>query len=183
MNLSQQRLLNQTNNTGKTSKTGLPLKPFEPLMHFGDLFSAFEPETPNEEQSQKNQRAIIDLVEITAIAEAALLASQTPFETFNDALDVREILFNEIDRKANETNNDELFAALDELRLTISKTIAEQAELPKLMTLPIKKTMPTLPLIYDLYEDLTHEEKIIQRNHISRPGFMLASTTIKVLST
>lgn len=129
-----------------------------------------------------NQAALAHLVRVAATSEAARVAGEIVFDSFDQAVAVRNELSDAIDELSNEAD-DATFAALQDLRATLHRRVTDSAEtLPRIVEVVVSTPTPALVLAYRLYGDATRDVEIINRNNIRNPALVPAGTRLKVLS-
>lgn len=149
--------------------------------------------TPSRIRQSINQAAVIDLVRRTAIAEAARASSQIAFASYNEAQTTLAVLADTLDAELAsnpltptgqpEPLNDDVYDALMELRVAVVRDIsARGANLAKLTTVTLPKTMPALVAAYRIYGDCTMDSDIVARNNIRHPGFVPGGVKLEVLA-
>lgn len=149
--------------------------------------------TPSRIQQSINQTAILDLVRRTAIVEAARASSQVTFSSYNDAQTILMILANALDAELASNTitpagqpvplNDDVYDALLELRVAVVRDISTRgANLAKLTTTTLPRTMPALLAAYRLYGDCTMDADLVARNNIRHPGFLPGGTVLEILA-
>lgn len=124
-----------------------------------------------------------------AIAQAALNGSSAEatgavFQTREDAIAVREALTEAIDQEmeAPETT-DEVFVALLDLRAKVVNGIpAPEFRIPRVASIPMPATMPSLVVAYRVYQDAGRSLEIAARNRARHPGFLPGGQPIEVIA-
>lgn len=148
--------------------------------------------TPTRIQQSINQNAVIDLVRRTAIVEAARASSQVVFASYNDAQAALALLANALDAelaasKVTSTGkvvpiSDEVYDALLDLRVAVVQDIGTRgANLARLTTATLPRTMPALVAAYRIYGDCTMDADLVSRNAIRAPGFVPGGVPLEIL--
>jgi len=152
------------------------------LFGFGAHAQTVPQTTPNRRQQAANQAAVITLVRQAAAIEASrALANITP-ANYNEAIALRDEVAGQLETLA-ETADDEVYAALTDLRIAVVKDIAVRAaDLSRLVQYPMQNTLPALVVSYRIYGSTTQADDIVRRNNIRHPGFVPGGRTIEVLS-
>lgn len=129
-----------------------------------------------------NYDALLRLVRVVMLSQAARLTSQAAFETYDDALATRDAIAAALDVEA-ETAGDETFAALSQLRADLVRAVpGEASDLPRLVRHTPPATVPSLVLAHRLYGDLSREADLVVRNRVERPGFVAGGVALEVLA-
>ena len=143
------------------------------------------PETSGEsaygELAAGNADAIVHLTRQVAVGEAARAATSVSWPTHEEAVAARDRLIAEIDALAGIAPDDS-FTSLQTLRTAVVDAIPKADEsLPRLGTLVLQETAPSLVAVYDLYGSVDREADLIARNGIRHPGFVPALTDLEVV--
>lgn len=137
--------------------------------------------TPTTARMAKNKSAIHTLIRQGLIAQSAGLLASQPLPVYDDAQQVKKALLETLDVELN-TANDTNYLALKTVRVTTHADVTARTQnAARLKNITPNEVLPGIVLAYDLYEDVTREAEIIDRNKVRHPGFVPA-TTIKVLS-
>lgn len=138
--------------------------------------------TAGRRQEQDNALAIIGLIRVTAIAEAASTAAAQDFPSYDDAIEQRNRLLDHIDADA-ETADDDTYLALMALRAELARGVPDATrQLPRIIRYTPMTTAPALVLAQRLYGDASREAEIVARNTPRHPGFMPGGRPLEVLS-
>ncbi len=135
-------------------------------------------------QEDDNQKLLETLVRGAAAADLAEVATQTVFGTSDEAIAQREELLEVLDGILSSTViTDDAYAAIQDLTSAIVAAIPDpEAELPKLLSLTLPVSTPSLVLAYKLYRSADLEADLILRNRIKNPAFIPANRELEVLS-
>ncbi len=130
-----------------------------------------------------NNAAITErFVRTVAMAEEAKALVQVPFASFDEAIEMRQYLLGRIDGVMADSQDDSEYDALQGLRKQVGNAIPTDAEsLPRLGTLVLPQSTPSLAMTYDLYGTVTREADLIARNHVRHPGFMPGGQPLEIL--
>lgn len=141
--------------------------------------------TPNAEQEKENVEQIEKLIQRRAIIEKSRIAPNREFLSAQDAEQEQKLITGLIDSQIEEMNTseeDELYQNFRDVRAAITETVpSEDAELPNLINVSFKTSLPTLVITHDLYESLELEQDVIDRNSIRNPGFVPGDTELEVI--
>lgn len=149
--------------------------------------------TPSRIQQSINQSAVLDLVRRTAIVEAASASSQVAFKSYNEAQDALTLLAEALDAEmiSNPITSsgqpapldDDVYDALLDLRVAVVRDISTRgANLAKLTTTTLPRTMPALVAAYRIYGSCTMDDDLVARNQIRHPGFVPGGVALEVLA-
>jgi prophage DNA circulation protein len=131
---------------------------------------------------QANYDALLAGIRATLLAQAARLAPEASYDSYDAALAVRNALTDRIDLEADGADDDG-YAALLQLRADVVRAIpGEERDLPRLLSYTPQVTVPSLVLAHRLYGDLLLEQDLVTRNASERPGFIVGGTVLQVLS-
>ena len=129
-------------------------------------------------QQLNNTQAITELVRRSALADAATSTARMPAVVADDVLALRDKAMNALDNESL-TASDPVFLALSNTRTAVYKDLTKRAQdAARLDTITPSETVPSLVLAYDLYEDAGRADEIVERNHISHPGFVPPSPVL-----
>lgn len=143
-------------------------------------------ETPARVIERANVAALERLVTLAAAAEAVRAVSAVPFESYDDAVAVRDDLADRLDRAAGaaaDIGDDDAFRALNALRLAMTRDITRRGgSLARVYAYSPATTEPTLAIAQRLYGDAGREREIIDRNRLRHPGFVPGGQALEVLT-
>lgn len=129
-----------------------------------------------------NADVIAQVVATSAIAGAVNAAGAITWPSLEDALAVRSRLLAYI-ATAIATATSAEFEALVKLKSAIVASIpAPGVSLPRIRTIELQSSIPSILLAYRLFGDLSKEADIVDRNAISRPLFLPAGIELEVLT-
>jgi hypothetical protein len=138
--------------------------------------------TANREQEQTNFDATQRVLQRLAVIQAASLAGDEEFGSYDEAVVERDSLADLLDEQA-EIASDDTYGALQQLRADLTKAVpGEGGDLARLITHTPRSTVPSLVLTYSLYGEVSQEEDLLERNNISHPGFVMGGIELEVLS-
>lgn len=164
------------------ARSRVALQSLNTIAKFGDGQDDVEATTGNREKQRDNQRELIDLVEVSGLAEGAVAIGALPLDNPEQAADIVEQVGDLFDRILERgTISDETDQRLRSLRSTFYRRMQEQAvTAPVLVRYTPPQTIPALALAYQLYGDATREQDIIDRNRIAHPLFVPGSVELQV---
>jgi len=149
--------------------------------------------TQARQQQAANRAALIELYSIAAslltiqsIAEQSQnLAVQSnvdsPFDSYNQAIAIRDQLTTELDVLA-ETASDELYVAIRDVQAAFSRHIeAHGFQLQRIASYTAHISLPALVAAHTLYGDASREADIVRRNNIEYPNFIPSGIPLEVL--
>jgi prophage DNA circulation protein len=133
-------------------------------------------------QSQVNLAAVDNLVQQTAVAEAARASAQATYTSADEALAVRETLCEAMDTVAARSS-DRVYVCIADLRAAVVLDLGTRAaQLPRLSSYPLPATTPAVVVAHMVHGDATREAEIVARNRVRHPGAVPGGTTLEVLS-
>lgn len=158
--------------------------------------------TPARQQQANNRRAVIDLfitattlltarsiarqskaVAVTGSRRRAVLAADSPFDSYDHAIAVRDELVVLLDTLA-ETASDEMFVVIQDLKPALVRHInAHGFSLVRVARYTPPTDTPALVIAHGLYGDARLEADLVRRNNVRHPGFVAGGVPIEVIST
>lgn len=141
-----------------------------------------DPVTPQRKQELDNRTAITDLVERTAVAEAAEAQTETDYETTEEAEKIRDELVEAIDKITDAPETPEaVYRAFVVLRAAVVRDMTERAiDLPRLRTVTLPETLPAVVVAHRLLGDATRADEIVSRNRLPHPGFVPGGQPLEI---
>lgn len=122
------------------------------------------------------------LIQRKAAVAQALLALDTDFDNYDDAVDSRNEITDLLDEQA-EVAADDTYPALLQLRADLVKAIpGENSELARLVSHTPPVSVPSLVLAHRLYGNLDLESDLLARNAVQNPMAVPGSRALEVLS-
>jgi len=162
--------------------------PFAAIAAYGELFSfgADQPPVPTTTGSRisqaNNQKAVISLIQRTAVIEAARASAQADFTSYPEAQQLRTELTDRLDQLLDSAP-DAVYIALVELRgAVITDITARGANLARIVPYTPKRTLPALVVAYHIYGDAAEDGNLVGRNRIRHPGFVPGGQPLEVLT-
>lgn len=161
---------------------------YEGLFNAGSSSPSVPTSTADRKQQATNNQAMHTLTQRAAIVEACRASSQAQYAARDDALAVRERLFEAIDAQVEAVDingrpvSDAMYQALIHLRTKVAEDLQVRgAQLPSLATYMPVTTLPALVLAHDIYGDASRESELVDRNKIRHPGFVPGGEELEVL--
>lgn len=143
-------------------------------------------QTPARDVERANATALERLVTLTASAEAVRAASAITFESYDDAVAVRDDLSERLELAADaaaDAGDDAGFRTLSALRLAIVRDVTRRGgSLARVYAYVPATTEPALAIAHRLYGDAARAGQIIERNRLRHPGFVAGGEALEVLT-
>lgn len=140
-------------------------------------------DTPNAAVEQANFDATRRLTQRLVLVQAAEVAIEQTFASFEDAERIRTAIIDLIDEQA-EIASDDTYPALQQLRTDLVNAIpGDAADLPRLLAHTPTMTVPSLVLAHRLYGDVSREAELVSRNKLRHPGFVTGGVPLEILSS
>ena len=130
---------------------------------------------------ETNADAVSELVRCVALAETAQSVSAMDFDTYEDALAVRDQLVDALDQEAA-VADDAVYQSLADLRVAVVKDFSGRASLPRLASYQPVQTLPALVVAHAIYGDADRADEICARNRIRHPGAVPGGVALEVLT-
>ncbi len=156
----------------------------------GSLLSlyAFDPgvrppaTTVNRIIERQNFDAAARLTQRLVMIQAARVAVELTFESYDAASATRDLITDLIDEQA-EIVADDVYPALMQLRADLVNAVPGDAlEQARLLTHTPAFTVPSLVLAHRLYGNLDRESDLVLRNRTRNPMFLIGGNALEVLS-
>lgn len=134
-----------------------------------------------------NQAALTNLVRRAAVVEAAQASSAVTFESYDQAVTIRDELVAQLDAEVEGVGgevSEPVYQALTALRVAVVQDItARGADLARVESATLQATLPALVVAYRLYGDANYETEIIVRNRsvVRHPGFVPGGVPLELL--
>lgn len=136
----------------------------------------------SEVDSVEQVAAFNSLVGNLAVIQACQSVAYLTFTDYQQAIGLKAQIGAAIDIRM-ETADPSLYDALHALRGALILDIDTRSDgLPSVRTIEIAAAAPSIVLAYDLYEDVSFSEDIVNRNNLQHPGFIQGNTPIEVIS-
>lgn len=138
--------------------------------------------TVNRAREIANYDALMALVRRTMLIQAARLAPQASYTSYQEAVATRDSIAELLDEQL-EAVGDDGYPALHQLRADLVTGVpGEESDLARVTSYTPPATVPSLVLAYRLYGDLDLEQDLVDRNSIGHPGFVKGEEELEVLS-
>lgn len=154
------------------------------LFGYGDKLKSVPTTTLARRQQSANQAALVSLTRRAAVIEAARAASQADYESYDQAVALRDELADRLDIEG-ETASEPVYVALSALRVAVVRDITRRgADLARVSQARLPATLPALVAAYQLYGDARRDADLISRNpgRIRHPGFVPGGVQLEVLA-
>lgn len=107
----------------------------------------------------------------------------TVYDSYQEAIKVREDLVERIDAETEATPNDEVYVALSDLRTSVVQAVPNpEQNLARIVQYVPRETLPSLLVAYQIYGDAGRSEEIATRNAPRHPGFLTGGQQLEVLA-
>ena len=161
------------------------VKLLEGLTTFGDDWEELALNTPTRERMKENDDAIKEFMQIAAISTIAEQLTNIDFKSLTDAKQARDSAVEYINEKLEDDElilSDDVFTALSDLSANLVAAIPDPSiTMPDIVEVIPVETVPSLVFTYDLFQDLTKEQDIIDRNNIEHPGFIPGNEPLEII--
>jgi prophage DNA circulation protein len=150
---------------------------------FGFRLSAAPRTTPSRVQDADNRVAIAGLIGASAVIEASQAVAVMDFESYNQAVALRDELGDELDALADEAD-ETAYAPLLSLRVAmVQDASARGADLARIGNYTPARTLPALVIAHRLFGDATRDAELVARNPVSlrHPGFVPGGVALEYL--
>jgi prophage DNA circulation protein len=152
------------------------------FFRYGDTFPVVPLTTGSRAIQAKNQEAVVRFTRQIAIAFAAKEAVSATFTSYNDAKAQRDVITSALEAELEATTDDDVFEALLDVQSGLVAAVPDPAQdLPELVTITPRTSVPSVVLLYKLYGSLDLESDLIARNNISHPGLIAGGRPLEVL--
>lgn len=132
--------------------------------------------------ADNNAEVVESFVRTAAAAVEAKATVARDFPSYEEAIEARSDLLERLDTLAGATLDDGVYDALRSLRTEVAFAVpGEENDLPRLSSVQLKQSLPSLVIAYDLYETVDEEQQIIDRNKVRHPGFLPGGRPLSVL--
>jgi len=136
--------------------------------------------TPTREREARNKATLEAALNGVVLIGVTKLAAAIPYETIDQAVEVRGLVTDEIDRQL-ETAGDLTYEALLDLRSDFSTAIPSAEVIAREVRIERRVPIPSIVLAFKLYGDTAEELDVAARNRPTHPAFLVG--TLKVLSS
>lgn len=137
--------------------------------------------TSTRQREAANYAVLHRTIQTLATIQAAEIAPQEAYDSYDAAVSVRNQITDQIDEQSA-ASDDGTYAALMQLRADLVRALpGADSDLPKIVSYTPPSTVPSLVLCYQLYGALDGEDDILARNSVVRPGFVPGGVRLDVL--
>jgi len=177
------------------------LNSYRGLFNYGSKHASVPTTTPSRIRQSNNQSAQACLCRRAALIEGARVASRVSYDTYDQAVAMRDDLAARLDDEAAgivpaATGNaapattlrevsDEVYQALTALRVALVRDMtARSINAPRVTSVTLSATLPALVAAYKIHGDPTRADELIARNRatIRHPGFVPGGVGLEVVS-
>lgn len=138
--------------------------------------------TPTRVREKQNDDVFNGYIQRAAIVNAVVAASETEFESTEEAVETRDTLRAAIENQLLTTDDDEVFQAFESLQAQFVRAVPDvDSDLPNVQEVTLENTTNSLVLSYDLFQNPDSEADIIARNKIKNPAFIQGGQTLEVI--
>lgn len=132
--------------------------------------------------AQTNFDATQYLVQRLALIQASLVAIEQTYDSFDAAVAARVAITDLLDEHLDAVSDD-TYLNFQALRADLVKAVpGDDQDLPRLNSVTLRATTPSLVLAHTLYGHLDKEADLVARNNIKNPGFIPGGTSLEILS-
>lgn len=133
-------------------------------------------------QQAANQDAVLSLIRRTAVVEAARAVVFQPFNSFNDAVAVRDAVYDAIEAEVL-TAPDAVYQLLAGVRVAVVADIAQRGlDLTRLSSVTLMESVPAIVLSHRLYGSTAYADELVERNNVLNPLVMPGGVPLEVRS-
>lgn len=138
--------------------------------------------TKAEALNKTNNQSMKQLLCLTIASAMARTACVMEFKTYAEVEETQKLIAGIIDEIIAETDDDDIFQNAVDLKLALSQVLPPENQILKNIVLyPVKETVPSIVLAYDIYGNLDSEQDILDRNRIENPATIIGGNDIEVL--
>lgn len=138
---------------------------------------------PVDQNTENPEWHLAGMFRQSAAAVISMLATEVNYEYYDAAAAMKTALIDIYEPLLEEIDDHDLYIAMLDMRSAACGFIDDAAiNLPWLKKITIHDDTPSIVLAYRLYGSVDQEQSIIERNHISHPGFIPGHSEIEVLS-
>ena len=168
------------------------LNSYRGLFSYGGEHPPVSKTTPARRRQATNQAAMDSLVRRGALVEGARVASRTTFDTYDEAVALRDDLAARLDDEAagitesgSQAVPEDTYQALTALRVALVRDLTARAiNAPRVTRIMLPATLPALVAAYRIHGDATRADELITRNKgvVRHPGFVPGGTSLEIVS-
>lgn len=138
-------------------------------------------ETAVKARLEGNQLAFQNFLVDVAIASQARAAIRGNFISVNEALDIKALLFSDIDAQIGNITDDDEFQRMKDLQVEIDRGLPP-VDVGEIITFTPMDVLPVLVIAHKLFGNIDRESEIIEQNDIRHSGFAPLGVPIEVSS-
>ncbi|MBI4209533.1 MAG: DNA circularization N-terminal domain-containing protein [Deltaproteobacteria bacterium] len=147
-----------------------------------ELPEIFE-KTSTRSKEKKNRDILLSTARVLFAVNAAQKFIDSDFRSLEEAQEKREEIQSILIEEAEESKNDSLYQSLSQLHASLTEVFPQTSqELSRIIEYTPPVTMPSLVIIYDLFQDPELEQDLLDRNKIIHPGFIPGGESLEVLN-
>ncbi|WP_421793402.1 DNA circularization protein [Hydrocarboniphaga effusa] len=155
------------------------------LANLRQLFTTSYRSGSNGRTDLQNDQALTQLVQQQAVIGATVLATESSYASYEEAISLRDELLGQLDRIAL-VADDAMYLLIQNLRAQLTDAMAAKAaNLARIIRYTSPTTVPALVLAHRLYGAANVEAAaadIVARNSITHPGFVPGGVELELLS-
>ncbi len=150
---------------------------------FGFRLSGAAGGTPSRVQDSANRAALTALVSVTALAEAVDVVAGLDFDSYDEAVSLRDDLGDHLDLLAMTADESAYLPAVALRAALVRDVSARGANLARVAHVTPHATLPALVLAHTLFGDAARDGELIARNprSVRHPGFVPGGVSIEYL--
>lgn len=138
--------------------------------------------TPVSTIEQTNYDSLSWMMAVLLIASSARLSADAEYDSYTDAVGVRDRIMDAIDAVTGDVPDD-TFSALEALRVALASALpGVDSDLPRLLSFTPPVSVPSVVVAHQLYGHLDLELDLLARNDVLRPMFVPGQVALEVLS-
>lgn len=177
------------------------LNSYKGLFSYGSKHASVPTSTPSRVRQARNQMAMSSLARRAALVESARVASRASYDTYDQAVAMRDDLAARLDDEAAgiipaPTGNgtptttvrevsEPVYQALTALRVSLVRDLtARSINAPRVTSATLTATLPALVAAYRIHGDATRADELLSRNRqmIRHPGFVPGGAALEIIS-
>lgn len=177
------RLLSRGDKQSNVLRVGLAVGALGSLGNFGDAHAEPTATTSSRSKQRGNRNALVDLVEVAALADTVSALIDIPLDNLDQADSVLDDVGGVFDRiLERETADEDTMQSLRDLRALYYAHMRRQAiDLSGLGHFTPVITRPALSIAFQLWADSTLDTELVDRNlTIEHPGFVQGAVELAV---
>lgn len=166
-----------------TEDLGSPRDQLRELRRIHQFSETIIGETSESEAFGYPARQVQEFIAQLAVVAQVSVFTETEFTTVEDAEEIRDQLFRDIDALSLSPNvSDDLYALLRDCKKAVFDDFQTRSlHWPRIRDVRLPETTNTLALLYSHYGDINDEQAFIGRNQIIHPGFVPGGVDLKMI--